>query len=214
VVRALLHAIALIAALGLPAPALPYDPSWHRIEQWSGEYPGGFTMTETRTIELRERPDPAAPRTVPCRFEKDATYHPWNRERVAGQNLQFVSFTKARDYIVQTGFEGHLQKEGAGEEVRVAFHAGDRWRYLAYLAEGQVVLDYRKARYIGDQTLFEHSAPLPGGGDAPESGYDEWMGISCPGGARGWLLMRDIADTPGFGPPNTISYGRATDRAR
>lgn len=210
-VRVILRAITLIAAFSLPVASLAYDPSWHRMEQWSGEYPGGFTMTGTRTIELRERPDPAAPRTVPCRFDKGATYHPWNRERIARQNLQFVSFTRTRDYVVQTGFAGDLLKAGTDEEVRIAFSAGDRWRYLAYLAEGRLLIDYQGSRYDGDQTLFEHSAPLSGGG-APEEGYDEWMRVSCPGGAPGWLLMRDIAGAPGFGPPDIIGYGRAADR--
>ncbi|MGD9614003.1 MAG: hypothetical protein AB7H90_06520 [Alphaproteobacteria bacterium] len=212
-IQVLLRVVALLAALGLPAAALAYDPSWYRMEQWSGEYPGGFTMTGTRTVALRERPDPEAPRTVPCRFEKDATYHPWNQKRVAQQDLQFVSFTKSREFVVQTGFRDVLFDQAAQREVPVGFNPGDRWRYLAYLAEGRIVLDYRGSRYTGDQTLFEHSAPLSRGGDAPEAGYDEWMRVSCPDGAQGWLFIRDIADAPGFDAPHIIRYGTAADRA-
>jgi hypothetical protein len=79
--------------------------------------------------------------------------------------------------------------------------------------EGQIVLKYRGSDYEGGQTLFEHSALLSRGDEVPGSGYDEWMRVSCPGGTQGWLLMRDIADAPGFGPPNIIGYGRAADRS-
>jgi hypothetical protein len=139
--QVLLRAITFIAALGLPASSLAYDSSWYRLEQWSGEYPSGFTMTETRTLELRERPDPDEPRTVPCRFEKDATYHPWNRQRVGEQSLQFVSFTKSQEFVVQTGFSDNLFNRTENKKEEINFDAGDRWRYLASLAEGQIVIN-------------------------------------------------------------------------
>jgi len=211
--RVLVCAITLSTALGLTASGLAYDPLWYRADQWSGEYPSGFTMTETRTVELRERPDPNEPRTVPCRFEKDATYHPWNRRRVSEQSLQFVSFTKSQEFVVQTSFSDNLFNRTKNKKEKVNFNAGDRWRYLESLAEGQIVLKYRGSDYESGQTLFEHSTSLSRGDDVPGSGYDEWMRVCCPGGTQGWLLMRDIADAPGFGPPNIIGYGRAADHS-
>src|SRR5262245_22039085 len=153
--RVLVCAITLSTALGLTASGLAYDPLWYRADQWSGEYPSGFTMTETRTVELRERPDPNEPRTVACRFEKDATYHPWNRRRVSEQSLQFVSFTKSREFVVQTSFSDNLFNRTKNKKEKMNFNAGDRWRYLESLAEGQIVLKYRGSDYESGQTLFE-----------------------------------------------------------
>ncbi|MEM8878170.1 MAG: hypothetical protein AAGD23_09915, partial [Pseudomonadota bacterium] len=65
--------------------------------------------------------------------------------------------------------------------------------------------------YAADQDLFDASRETDGvtSDDAP--GADEWMQLTCANGNSGWLLLRDVADHPGYDQPNIIEYGKAAD---
>ena len=43
-----------------------YDDSWYRASYWSGEYPNGFSVAKTTTIQLRPSLDPKAAKTIAC----------------------------------------------------------------------------------------------------------------------------------------------------
>jgi hypothetical protein len=67
--KACLFAIALVAAGAAPLHAQSvdaYDESWHRATFWSGEYPGGFSVVQTTTVQLRPTPDATAERSIAC----------------------------------------------------------------------------------------------------------------------------------------------------
>src|SRR5262245_57534451 len=77
-----------------------YDASWYRAEYWGGEYPDGFTMDDDVALGIRATPGVGAPKSVSCALRKGATYHPWNRKRVAADHLKFITFTRIKTFEV------------------------------------------------------------------------------------------------------------------
>src|SRR5450759_3137930 len=88
------YLVTFLFAVGAAAPAFAYDASWYKATGWSGEYPNGFTMATDVSINIRASLNSDAPKSVPCLLREGATYHQWNKKRVASDRLEFVSFTK------------------------------------------------------------------------------------------------------------------------
>lgn len=201
---------ALLAMLAA-APALAYDPSWYRSDGWGGEYPAGFTLTQSVSTKLRAADDPAAPRDIDCALSKGATYHPWNADRVAASGLQFVSYTRTVDYAVAEPLDTVVYRMPEGDEVPLSLAAGAEWTYLTYVAEGLFVMRYDGVIYQADQDLFEASKEA-GNGAADDTPTDQWMKLTCDNKATGWMLLSEVIGQPGFDAPQITDYGKAADR--
>lgn len=205
-------ALALLAAAvaSLAAPALAqsqYDQNWHRAPFWSGEYPDGFSVTKTTTVQLRARLDPKAEKTIACELPQGATYQMWNQPRVEAQGLFFTSFSRIAQYRMIEPYETSLYRHVDGTEVKLSFAEGETWRYLVYFGEGAFLLEYDGVEYDGDPGLLEHAQQ-----EGDRSGYEEWLRINCPNNQWGWLYMGDITLGDGtFVSPNITSYGMAED---
>jgi hypothetical protein len=197
----------LLAAAPAFAQSEAYDESWHRAPFWSGEYPDGFSVAKTTTVQLRATLDPKADKTIACELPQGATYQPWNQERVEEQGLSFTSFTKIADYKMTKPFEATLYRHDDATEATVSLNKGDTWRYLVYLAEGTFLMEYDGVEYDGNQDLFEVSEQM---GDT--NGYEEWLRINCPNNQWGWLFMGDISlDEGNFVSPNITEFGTSKD---
>lgn len=208
--RTLLLAAATATLALAAAPALAqsaYDDTWYRAPYWSGEYPGGFSVVRTTTVQLRPVIDAAAERTVACELPQGATYQAWNISRAEEQALAFTSFTKIADYMMKESFEATVYRHDDGAETQLALMEGDTWRYLVYFAEGTFLMEYGGVQYDGNQDLFEHAEQI---GDT--NGYEEWLRINCTNNQWGWLFMGDITlDDGTFISPNITGYGEAKD---
>ena len=192
-----------------PSVALAYDDTWYRLPAWPGEYPHGFTMSADTSVGIRPVPEPGAERNVPCQLRKDATYHPWNAARVRSDGLEFVSFTRIEEYRLNEDHETYAQTaDEATIDMVFDLKKGDRWSYLTYLGEGAFLMRLRGVIYVAGQDLIEVSSPVSGAADAAT---DEWVKLTCADGATGWLLLGEVVETPGFGPPNILGYGEAAD---
>jgi hypothetical protein len=192
-------------------PAFAYDASWHQAPGWSGEYPNGFTIAADMTIDIRARLDPAAPKSVSCRLKKGATYHEWNRKRIAADRLQFISFTRIKTYMMTGELTVQLERRRDREFIDVHFRNGDTWSYLFYSAEGFFLLKFGDEVYVAGQEMFEKSTEVASGGDAAASDYDEWLGLRCANGAVGWIFANEMKDKPGILGANIPGYGKASD---
>lgn len=189
------------------AQSSAYDQSWYRSEGWGGEYPNGFTLAQDVTVDIRKEPAPKAAADISCQMRKGATYHPWNQARTTADQLQFLTFTKIEPYRVNKTFTAEISDQ-AGQSRTLNLPAGTTWDYLANLAEGSFLFRYQGETYVGGQDMFEQSAST-----APDTDIDpdEWLGLRCANGTTGWLLLRDVADRPGFDDPNIMDYGQASD---
>lgn len=207
--RTILLTIAATLALAT-APALAqsaYDDTWYRAPFWSGEYPDGFSMAKTTTVQLRPVLDVAAEKTIACELPMGATYQPWNGSRVEAQGLSFTSFSKIAQYKMTEPYEAVLYRRDDATEATIAFKAGDVWRHLVYLGEGAFLMDYEGVEYDGNQDLFDHAEQV---GDV--NGYEEWLRINCPNNQWGWLFMGDVSVDDGtFLAPNITGYGESKD---
>ena len=105
-------------------------------------------------------------------------------------------------------------RSGRSETAKIDFRKGDRWSYLAYLAEGSILIRYADKNYIaGDgQDLIEKSTEIEASKDAGRSDYDEWLGLKCANGKIGWILLNEIKDVPSLSEPNIVEYGVARDK--
>ncbi len=207
--KLLLAAVPLLLAAG---PALAqsveaYDEGWYKAPFWSGEYPNGFSVVKTTTVQLRPTLDPKAARSIACDLPQGATYQVWNSARVEEQALGFISFTRIAEYKVKEAYEATLHRTDDGTETKIAFKRGDQWRYLVYYAEGTFLMEYNGVKYDGDQSMFDVSEQL---GDT--NAYEEWLRINCSNNQWGWLFMGDISlDDGNFVGPNITEYGTAKD---
>jgi hypothetical protein len=201
--------------------AAKYDGTWYRKDFWSGETPDGFTMARDMTINIRATLDPDAPKSVSCVLKKGATYHPWNRERVAADQLEFVSLTRIKTYEVKDGFVAELERRPDGGTAAVEFHKGDRWSFLGGVAEGSILIKTGDTTYVAPAHVFaEKSAEVgsPGGGPRSSDQWKdwlswnhEWLRLKCANGAAGWVLYNEIRKNPGFSKARTGAYGNASD---
>lgn len=185
-----------------------YGGDWYRGDFWSGEYADGFSVTAPTTIAIRADTDPELPRGISCDLPVNATYHPWNSERVESDTLRFVSFTLKDEMTLEQAFSTTLGPERGDNWRDVDFKKGDRWTYLAYLGEGAFVMEYEGETYFGDQSLWEVSkSSLPDDIDD----YHEWLGLTCANGEEGWLFIADIRGVETIERPRVPRYGIAID---
>ena len=204
-----LAALATLLAL-MAAPALAqsqYDDTWHRAPFWSGEYPGGFSVVKTTTVQLRATLDAKAEKTIACELPQGATYQTWNQSRVEEQGLFFTSFSKIAEYKMTEAYDTSLYRHDDASEVKVSLKPGETWRYLVYFGEGAFLMEYDGVEYDGDQDLFEHAEQ-----EGDSNGYEEWLRINCSNNQWGWLFMGDITlDDGTFISPNITGYGMSED---
>lgn len=202
--------LALVAAtLALAGPAAAaYDRSWYMADFWGGEYPAGFTISAPVTTMIRAGPDVDLVRSIECTLEAGATYHPWNLARVDSANLRFLTFSMKESYRFTRPTTATLATL-EGVDRTMFFAEGEAWTYLAYLGEGNFLLEFAGETLVGDPSVLENSVTAsPPTSQAP----DEWLGLTCANAATGWLLLREVYDTPGFDVPNITGYGDAADR--
>lgn len=188
-----------------------YDATWHRENFWSGEYPNGFTMAATLTTPIRTRPDPAAPKSLPCRLKRGPTYHVWNKSRVASGKLQFVSYTRIETYQLKADYKTQLSRKSDNDSIDIGFRSGDRWSLLAPLSEGMFLMETGNTMYLAGQDLIDNSERLGESTDKPAV-QDEWLGLRCANGTAGWILLGEIKENPAFADPNVPGYGEASDK--
>lgn len=199
-------AVAMLTAAPVLAQST-YDDSWYRAPFWSGEYPDGFSVAKTTTVQLRPALDPAAEKSIACELPQGATYQPWNRERVEEQGLWFTSLTKIGDYKMLKPLETTLYRRSDATEVQVKVSKGETWRYLVYLGEGAFLMEYKGEEFDGNPDMLDASQQM---GDA--AGYEEWLRINCSNNQWGWLFMGDInLDEGTFVTPNITTYGESKD---
>jgi hypothetical protein len=198
---------AVIMLAGGSAVAASYDDSWYRAPFWSGEYPDGFSVVKSTTVQLRPVLDKDAEKTIACDLPQGATYQPWNQSRVEEQGLAFVSFTKIGDYKMLKPLETTLYRRTDATELQVKLSRGETWRYLVYLGEGAFLMEYKGEEFDGNPDMLDASEQQ---GDA--NGYEEWLRINCPNNQWGWLYMGDVTlDDGTFVAPNITNYGESTD---
>jgi len=195
----------------LARPAAKYDGSWYKTNEWSGEYPDGFTMARNITTKIRGSLDVDAPKSISCVLRKGATYHPWNKKRVVSDRLEFASFTKIETYELDASFTIELRRQSNGDDTTIQFKKGDQWLYLVGLVEGTFLISFNETIYIAGQELYEKSTKVDSPVNGDESTYDEWLKLRCANGAVGWILFNEIKDSPDFTVPNTGGYGKASD---
>lgn len=204
--RLALVAAAMVLA-GSSALAATYDDTWYRAPFWSGEYPDGFSVVKSTTVQLRPTLDKDADKTIACDLPQGSTYQPWNQSRVEEQGLTFVSFTKIGDYKMLKPLETTLYRRTDATELQVKLSKGETWRYLVYLGEGAFLMEYKGEEFDGNPDMLDASEQE---GDA--SGYEEWLRINCPNNQWGWLYMGDVTlDDGTFVAPNITNYGESKD---
>src|SRR5215468_658531 len=203
--------VAFLPAVGAAGPAFSYDASWYRARGWSGEYPDGFTMAMDVTFNIRGNPDLGAPKSMSCVLRKGSTYHQWNKKRAASDRLEFISFTKIATYELKAGSTVEVSRESDGRNTVIEFKKGDRWSYLAYLAEGNFLFKFGDTVYAATQDLFEQSTETEAAHKDDQSTYDEWLKLKCANGAFGWIFVNEIKNAPGFSAANITAYGVASD---
>jgi len=188
-----------------------YGAGWHRENRWSGEYPNGFTMAANLTISIRTIPDPAAPKSESCLLKRGATYHVWNKSRVASDKLQFVSYTRIETYQLKADYKTQLLRESDHDQINLSFRSGDRWSFLVPLSEGMFLMKAGDTTYYASQDLIDNSERLGLSVDE-RAVQDEWLGLKCANGTAGWILLGEIKGTPAFAEPNVAGYGEARDK--
>jgi hypothetical protein len=203
--------VVFLPAVGAAGPAFSYDASWYRARGWSGEYPNGFTMAADVTLNIRASPDLDAPKSRSCVVRKGATYHQWNKKRAVSDRLEFISFTKIATYELKAGFTVEVSRESDGRNTTIAFKKGDRWSYLAYLAEGNFLIKFGDTVYVAGQDLYDESTEVEAPVRSDRSTYHEWLKLKCANGTVGWIFFNEIKDTPGFSKANIGGYGVASD---
>jgi hypothetical protein len=203
--------VAFLPAVGAAGPAFSYDASWYRARGWSGEYPNGFTMATDVTLNIRGSPDSDAPKSMSCVLTKGSTYHQWNKKRAVSDRLEFISFTKIKTYELGASFTAEVSRQSDGRDTTIEFKTGDRWSYLAYLAEGNFLIKFGDTVYVAGQDLYDESIEVRSPLKSDRSTYDEWLKLKCANGRVGWIFFNEIKNTPGFSAANITGYGVASD---
>ncbi|MEO0550021.1 MAG: hypothetical protein AAFZ91_08870 [Pseudomonadota bacterium] len=187
-------------------PDVPgYDRSWYVSDFWPGEYPDGFIIgAENTVLPGRLEMKPALLNDLDCAVEKGANYSPWNRDRIAADNLVFRSAAKITpveimdDIEIETGFSQDIQI--------LSLKRGDVILYKSYLAEGYFLGEFEGETYelnegdLVDVALFQRSP-----------GDDLWVNVACTGGERAWLLYDEVIREPFIMPTEYTSFGEASD---
>jgi hypothetical protein len=195
-------------------PTTKYDGSWHMTKSWGGEWPHGFTVTRHVTIKIRAALGLDTPKSVACFFRKGATFHPWNKKRIASDRLEFVTFTRIETYELKESFTAQLMRESGNETVELK--KGDRWHFLGGIAEGEFILKVGNADYTSSQQeLFEKSTQVDArakGAQGADDGIHEWLKLKCANGAVGWIFLDEVRRIPAISVADmTCGYGCASD---
>ena len=182
----------------------------YKADFWSGEWPNGFTVLENVQLFAQQNPSLDSSFSAPCYLTKGATYHPWNNQRVEQDKLEFVSFQEVQNYRVTKNKTYRLESYPDNKEVQVQFRKYDNWDFMAYFAEGLFLMSYKGQQYVGDQSVFDWSVltkPAP----RRETLYEEWLGLPCDNGKRGWMHIINIQGHPSIGQANIVEFGQAKD---
>jgi hypothetical protein len=191
--------------------------SWYRTEYWAGEYPNGFTVDSDTTLSIRATPEVGAPKAKSCALRKGATYHPWNKKRVAADHLKFVTFTRIKTYELKGDYSSGVSRQPGDVSTTLKFKKGDRWSLIAPGSEGFFLMRFGGKTYMAEQDLIEASAEV--GGKRSEGGAEEWstwnhewMRLTCANGAAGWIFYNEMRRAPGFSSPEECGESCAEDR--
>jgi len=209
-----------------PPPAAPaepervsgpakYDASWYRAEYWGREYPNGFTVDDDVTLRIRATPAVGAQKSVSCALRKGATYHPWNKKRVAADHLKFVTFTRTVRFEITEDYSSDVWRFPGNVLMTLNFKKGDRWSFIAPGSEGFFLMRFGGKVYRAEQNLFGASAEVggkPREEDGKEDDSHEWVRLTCANGSAGWIFYDEIRGAPGFSSPDECGYGCAEDR--
>ncbi|HKD31556.1 MAG TPA: hypothetical protein VKC66_37340 [Xanthobacteraceae bacterium] len=203
-----------------------YDASWYRAEYWGAEYPDGFTVDDDVTLRIRATPAVGASKSVSCALPKGATYHPWNKKRVAADHLKFVTFTRIVPFEITEDYSSGVWRFPGDVLMTLNFKKGDRWSLIAPGSEGFFLIRFGGKIYRAEQNLFSASAAVGGkpreehgseedgnrGGNVVDVEQHEWVRLKCATGAAGWIFYDEIRGAPGFSSPDECGYGCAEDR--
>lgn len=192
-----------------------YETGWYKADFWSGEYPHGFTVSAATTLKIRKEPVQTAAKLIGCELPIGATFHPWNKVRIKKSNLEFVAFTRIEEMVATKNFNSTVRKGSDGKEISLSLIKGDHWRSLAYESEGISLIQYRGKNYSVDQDFWSNSMKLvaqdPSLASAPDSGYQEWLKLTCENGLSGWIYMSDLEGVTTIESPNIVEYDDARD---
>jgi hypothetical protein len=168
-------------------------------------------MAADVTLNIRGSPDLDAPKSMSCVLTKGSTYHQWNKKRAASDRLEFISFTKIKTYELKASFTAEVSRQSDGRDTTIEFKKGDRWSYLAYLAEGNFLIKSGDTLYVAGQDLYDESTEVEAPVKSDRSTYDEWLKLKCANGTVGWIFFNEVKNTPGFTKANISGYGVARD---
>src|SRR5260370_4601556 len=199
--------VAFLPAAGAAGPAFSYDACWDKARVWSGEYPDGFTMAADVTLNIRGSPDLDAPKPMSCVLRKGSTYHQWNKKRSVSDRLEFISFTKIKTYELKASFTAEVSRQSDSRDTTIEFKKGDRWSYLAYLAEGNFLIKFGDTVYVAGQDLYDESTDVEAPVKSGRSTNDEWLKLKCANGTVDWVCFNEVKNTPGFSKANISGYG-------
>jgi hypothetical protein len=168
-------------------------------------------MATDVTLNIRGSPDLDAPKSMSCVLTKGSTYHQWNKKRAVSDRLEFISFTKIKTYELKASFTAEVSRQSDGRDTTIEFKKGDRWSYLAYLAEGNFLIKFSDTVYVAGQDLYDESTEVEAPVKSDRSTYDEWLKLKCANGTVGWIFFNEVKNTPGFSKANISGYGVASD---
>jgi hypothetical protein len=184
-----------------------YGEGWYISPGWPGEYPAGFVvLDEGVTVKARARPNPAAPQDMDCTLVRLANYQLWNNPRVAADELEF--FVATRTFPVTLTQDASVEFiSDAGSMQTLDLKQGDQFTYLRYLGEGFAILSYEGTEYdINEAELMDVTDIQNSKGEE-----DEWVRVTCTGGAQPWLLYDEVVAVDGIVPSPITGYGDASD---
>jgi hypothetical protein len=168
-------------------------------------------MATDVAIDIRGSLDLDAPKSMSCFLRKGSTYHQWNKKRAVSDRLEFISLTKITTYELKASFTVEVSRESDGRNATIEFRRGDRWSYLAYLAEGSFLIKFGDTVYVAGQDLYDESTEVEAPAKSDRSTYDEWLKLKCANGTVGWIFFNEIKNSPGFSKANISGYGVAGD---
>ncbi|WP_299951035.1 hypothetical protein [Hyphomonas sp. BRH_c22] len=184
-----------------------YGEGWYISPGWPGEYPAGFVvLDEGVTVKARALPNPAAPQDMDCTLPRLANYQLWNNPRVAADELEF--FVATRTFPVTLTQDASVEFiSDAGSMQTLDLKQGDQFIYLRYLGEGFAILSYEGTEYdINEAELMDVTDIQNSKGEE-----DEWVRVTCAGGAQPWLLYDEVVAVDGIVPSPITGYGDASD---
>jgi hypothetical protein len=210
-------AFAFVAALACTWASVcqAYDAGWYKWDDWSGEYPPGFSVTgKSTTLMGRADMDKDLPRNVACELPYRAVIHPWNKARIKKSNVKFQSATKILKLVVKEDFA--LQTSVDGKETTIPIRKDDVLEYLHGISEGAFEVRLNGKLYTAEQDLFEHVEDV-GQEHFPE---DDWAVLTCQNATRAFIFLDDLHGeknsdefVPGISEtgPGVVRYGTARD---